>query len=48
MLARFRAELVEPFRDVLRSFDPLDVSRAEKGSATRSPCGRLSLTGKVA
>ena len=42
MLARFRAELIEPFRDTLRTFDPLDASRAEKES--RQPRARHALT----
>lgn len=50
MLARFRAELIEPYRDALRTFDPLTVSHAARIAAarTRSPRARLTLTGRVA
>ena len=50
MLARFRAELVEPYRDALRTFDPLTVSQAEREqmSRQRSTSGSLASTGRAA
>ena len=48
MLARFRVDLVEPYRDTLRTFDPLDASRAEKGSGEHSPRRTLAAAGRAA
>jgi AraC-like DNA-binding protein len=48
MLARFRVELIEPYRDTLRTFDPFDVSRAENGSAKRSSRRTLAVAGRAA
>ena len=44
MLARFRAELVEPYRDTLRAFDPLTVSQAEREEIARRRSARRGLT----
>lgn len=44
MLARFRAELIEPYRDNLRTFDPLTVSQAEREQASRKRSARRDLT----
>lgn len=50
MLTRFRAELVEPYRETLRTFDPLTVSQAEREqmSRKRSPNESLASTGRAA
>lgn len=50
MLQRFRAELVEPYRETLRTFDPLTVSQAEREqmSRTRSTRRALTTTGRAA
>ena len=44
MLARFRAELVEPYRETLRTFDPLTVSQAEREEISRKRSARRGLT----
>ena len=35
MLARYATDLIEPYRDVLRTFDPLTMSQAEREQASR-------------
>lgn len=51
MLARFRAALVEPYRDTLRTFDPLSVGRADRAPAgDRAHSGarsRLQIAGRA-
>ena len=44
MLDRFRAELVEPYRETLRTFDPLIVSRTEREQMNRTRSTRRALT----
>jgi len=45
MLERFRAELIEPYRVALQSFDPLDLEGARQGSAKHARSGRRSNRG---
>ena len=50
MLARFRAELVEPYRETLRTFDPLTLSQAEREGMARKRSARrgLGIAGRAA
>jgi AraC-like DNA-binding protein len=50
MLARFSAELVEPYRETLRTFDPLTVSQAEREEMGRKRSARrgLAVAGRAA
>lgn len=50
MLARFRAEFVEPYRETLRTFDPLTVSQAEREQMGRKRSARrgLAIAGRAA
>ncbi|MDQ6633839.1 MAG: helix-turn-helix domain-containing protein [Gemmatimonadota bacterium] len=44
MLARFRAEFVEPYRETVRIFDPLTVSQAEREQVRRKRSTHRGLT----
>lgn len=51
MLERFRAKLIDPYRETLRSFDPLTESQAERTRARawdRSPRSDQHFTGSAA
>lgn len=50
MLARFSAELVEPYRETLRTFDPLTMSQAEREQISRKRSARrdLAIAGRAA
>jgi hypothetical protein len=44
MLARFRTDLIEPYRAKLQTFDPLSASNAyQRGQLTRSRVGENQL-----
>jgi AraC-like DNA-binding protein len=46
MLARFRAKLIDPYRETLRTFDPLTESQGERWG--RSPRSAHNITGSAA
>ena len=51
MLERFRANLIDPYREMLRTFDPLTESQGERAKARRwedSPHSGQNITGSAA
>jgi hypothetical protein len=51
MLERFRTNLIDPYREILRTFDPLTESQGERAKARRwedSPHSGQNITGSAA
>jgi hypothetical protein len=51
MLERFRANLIDPYRETLRTFDPLTESQGERAKTRRwedSPHSGQNITGSAA
>jgi hypothetical protein len=51
MLERFRSNLIDPYRETLRTFDPLTESQAERAAARawdHSPRSCHNITGSAA